>query len=89
VDAQLALRILTPVRGRDRQELEPQVQYQRFRLLDMDMHTSRFEPLPTVLGTLWVVDGSLVSYKGIQGALEELWTTRGGTGIGTEDSSAV
>ena len=39
----------------------------------MDVHTSRFEPLSAVLGP-WIVDGSLVSYKGIQGAFEQLWS---------------
>jgi hypothetical protein len=52
--------------------------YQRLGCPDLGVCTSGFEPLSYVLGP-WAVDASFVSYKGIQGALEELWIS--GTGL--------
>ena len=45
---------------------------------DVDVCTSRFESLSYLSGP-WAVDGSFVSYKGIQGGFEELWTSGAGS----------
>ena len=45
---------------------------------DIGVRTSRFEPLSYLLGP-WAVDGSFISYKGIQCAFEELWKSRTGS----------
>jgi hypothetical protein len=48
------------------------------------VYKSRFEPLFHLLGP-WVVDGSFVGSKGIQGALEELWNS----GEGAAEEPAI
>jgi hypothetical protein len=47
------------------------VQYSKSGCPDMDVIISRFVSLSHLLGP-WAVDGSFVSYKGIQGGFEEL-----------------
>jgi hypothetical protein len=64
--------------GRGRQEFRGAVQYSRSARTDMDMYTSQFEPLSCLLGR-WAVDGSFVSYKGIQGGIEQLWKSGAGS----------
>ena len=46
--------------------------------LDLDVYRRRFEPLSPRLGP-WAVDGSFVSYNGIQGGFEELWRSGAGS----------
>jgi hypothetical protein len=48
------------------------VDCRRFGRPDVDVCTSRFKPSSYLLGP-WVVDGSFVIYKGIQGGFEQLW----------------
>jgi hypothetical protein len=52
--------------------------YQRSGRPDLDVRTNRFELLTFLLAP-WAVDGSFVSYKGIEGALEELWMSGSGS----------
>jgi hypothetical protein len=52
--------------------------YKRSGCPDLGVCTSGFEPLSYLLGP-WAVDGSFVSYKGIQGGFEELWISETGS----------
>jgi len=64
--------------GEGYQELGSPVCQKRSGRPDLDVYRSRFEPLSYLLGP-WAVDGSLVSYKGIQGAFEQLWMSGAGS----------
>ena len=49
------------------------VQYSRSGRPDVDVCTSRFEPLSHLLGP-WVVESPLRGYNDLQGGFEELWS---------------
>jgi hypothetical protein len=64
--------------ARGGQEFMGAVDYTKSGCPDIDVCTSRFEPLCYLLGP-WAVDGSFVSYKGIQGGFEDLWISGAGS----------
>jgi hypothetical protein len=63
-----------PGRG---QEFRGAVCQERSGRPEVDVCTSRFEPLSYLLGP-WAVEGSFVSDKGIEGGVEELWRSGAG-----------
>ena len=70
--------------GEGCQEFMGAVCYQRFGCPDLGVPASRFELLSRTLGP-WAVDGSFVSYKGIEGGYEELWIS----GVGSAEEPGI